>query len=69
MEVLYLCDRRACKEGCGGPFCEHTTDIRHAKNFETYNLGDRILFVERERTDDEKTSNFEDGQGEQGVSD
>lgn len=31
-KVLYLCDRRACKH-CGDP-CQHTPDIRHAKNFE-----------------------------------
>jgi len=31
MNILYLCDRRACKT-CG-PECFHTTDITHAKNF------------------------------------
>lgn len=32
MIVLYLCDKRAC-EICESP-CMHTSDIRHAKNFE-----------------------------------
>ena len=32
-EVAYLCDRKACKN-CAYPNCKHTTDIRHAKNFE-----------------------------------
>ncbi len=30
--VLYLCDRKACKK-CSFPQCSHTTDIRHATNF------------------------------------
>jgi len=36
-DVLYLCDRRACKK-CNstrdGETCRHTSDISHAKNFE-----------------------------------
>ena len=35
--VLYLCDRRACKH-CDG-YCQHTDDIKHAKNFETVQDG------------------------------
>ena len=31
-QIWYLCDRQACKNGCN-PDCEHTSDIRHAKNF------------------------------------
>lgn len=34
--IFYKCDHRACG-GCGGHVeggCDHTTDIRHAKNFE-----------------------------------
>lgn len=30
--ILYLCDRQACKK-CSFPRCCHTTDIRHATNF------------------------------------
>ena len=30
--VLYICDRQACKD-CSFPRCCHTTDIRHATNF------------------------------------
>lgn len=32
MNIFYLCDRRAC-EHCS-PECEHTIDVRHAKNFQ-----------------------------------
>lgn len=31
-DVLYLCDRKACKK-CSFPQCCHTTDVRHATNF------------------------------------
>ena len=34
MAILYLCDRKAC-ENCHEE-CKHTTDIRHAVNFEQY---------------------------------
>lgn len=32
--VLYLCDGKSCDRGCALGDCKHTTDIRHAKNFE-----------------------------------
>lgn len=32
MAILYLCDRKAC-ENCHEE-CKHTSDIRHAINFE-----------------------------------
>ena len=35
--ILYLCDHRACKH-CNDP-CQHTPDIKHAKNFEAANDG------------------------------
>ena len=31
-KVMYLCDCGACGGDCGR-MCEHTTDIRHARNF------------------------------------
>lgn len=34
MAILYLCDRKAC-ENCSSE-CKHTTDIRHAINFQQY---------------------------------
>ena len=37
--INYICDRRACTE-CH-PECSHTTDIRHAQNFEL--VGDGIF--------------------------
>lgn len=43
MKIFYLCDRRAC-EKCNshgnGTECKHTSDIRHAVNFEVMPFGD-----------------------------
>lgn len=36
MNVLYLCDRKACDE-CN-PECHHTQDINHAKNYQKAEL-------------------------------
>lgn len=47
MEILYLCDRKACKQcGINAEDCKHTTDIRHAVNF----CGEETLdlYIERE---------------------
>ena len=30
--IVYVCDRLKC-DGCSYPICNHTSDIRHAKNF------------------------------------
>lgn len=47
LKVLYLCDRRACADGCrhGKTGCIHTIDITHAKNFKKLN---DIRYVEEE---------------------
>lgn len=37
VQVVYICDRRAC-DVCANPDCNHTFDVRHAKNFE--NVGE-----------------------------
>lgn len=42
--VLYICDKRACNS-CNEP-CEHTTDIRHAKNFVIANGTSEPIFME-----------------------
>jgi hypothetical protein len=34
VQVAYVCDGRACADGCNNPECRHTCDISHAKNFE-----------------------------------
>lgn len=44
-EIHYICDKRACGF-CPNDLCNHTSDIRHAKNFEL--LGD--LYFEKEST-------------------
>lgn len=33
-EVLYLCNHEICGDKCHYQDCNHTTDIRYAKNFE-----------------------------------
>lgn len=45
MKIFYLCDRRAC-EHCS-PECEHTEDVRHAKNFQMF--GNDIREIEAEQ--------------------
>jgi len=44
LEVLYICDKKACATGCSYDLCFHTTDIRHAKNFKA--LGD-VGYIEQ----------------------
>lgn len=41
--VLYLCDRRACDGGCLNEDCSHTSDIRHAKNFESVSIKEGLV--------------------------
>lgn len=45
-DVLYLCDRRACKK-CQ-PYCKHTKDITHAERFELFDLAEGV-FIEKEK--------------------
>ena len=42
-EVLYLCDRKACKV-CKPEQCRHTTDVNHAVNFR---FSDSRAYVEQ----------------------
>lgn len=32
MDVLYLCNRMMCGEGCSYPICKHTTNEKYALN-------------------------------------
>lgn len=43
--VAYLCDELACKK-CNPDFCQHTTDIEHAANFEDVGSG---TYMEKSR--------------------
>lgn len=61
MAILYLCDRKAC-ENCHEE-CKHTSDIRHAINFEQYHAdgveaGD---FWEKENVFLSSSNNLRDG--------
>ena len=50
-QVVYLCDRRACKACASINPCRHTGDISHAKNFELFGE----VFVEREQTENKRS--------------
>ena len=61
MAILYICDRKAC-DNCSD-MCKHTTDIRHAVNFEQYHAdgveaGD---FWEKENVFLSSSNNLRDG--------
>jgi hypothetical protein len=46
MDVLYLCDKKAC-EKCNSIDCRHTTDIEHAVSFEK---GPNGYYVEKQES-------------------
>lgn len=49
VKIRFVCDRRACGRCMSlKPGCRHTSDVRHAKNFELF--GD--TFKELERSDE-----------------
>lgn len=48
MEVLYICDRKACGDKCGD-HCQHTSNIQHAANFvESEALPGVMVEIEKE---------------------
>lgn len=47
-DIFYLCDRKKCGENHNCYLCNHTTDIRHAVNFDLVDFP-RSAFVERAR--------------------
>lgn len=54
--LFFLCDRKACGETCPNEFCSHTSDIFHAKNFDSVvvnadNLTDYFELDEEDRKD------------------
>lgn len=51
--IAYLCDRQVADCACGPDhFCNHTTDIVHAKNFKRMPRPDGNMYVEQEKKDD-----------------
>lgn len=48
VDVCYLCDRNKCGENHNCYECNHTTDIRHAVNFDLVDFP-RSIFFERAR--------------------
>lgn len=57
--VFFLCDRKACGEKCPSEFCTHTSDIEHAKNFDSVrvnadNLTDYFECEEKKGNEDER---------------
>lgn len=51
MDILYLCDGKACGDICPNPHCHYTSKIEHAKNFAP-KFG-YAFYAERENTMDE----------------
>lgn len=51
MDILYLCDRKACGDRCSYPHCKHTMNIEHAVNFEKHGPGHKgeIFYEEKDR--------------------
>ena len=47
-DILYLCDHKKCGENFNCYECNHTSDIRHAINFDLLEFP-RSVFVERAR--------------------
>lgn len=39
IDVLYVCDKKACVTGCLNAECRYTTEIAHAINFELWYPG------------------------------
>jgi hypothetical protein len=50
-DVLYLCDHKRCGENHNCYECNHTSDIKHAVNFDLVEFP-RSVFVERAETDE-----------------
>lgn len=63
--VLYVCDRRRCGENhiCGE--CRHTTDIKHAVNFEERRAG----YYKEKFEEIHGTPNSEDNPGDYNITD
>lgn len=51
-DILYLCDHKKCGDNFNCYECNHTSDIRHAINFDLMEFP-RSFFVERKRTQGE----------------
>lgn len=59
IQIAYICDRMACNGGCPSlvargkgaeDYCQHTTDIRHALNFQKISAdgNDEERYIEKE---------------------
>lgn len=48
VDICYICDRKKCGENHNCYECNHTTDIRHAVNFDLVDFP-RSIFFERAR--------------------
>ena len=45
--ITYICDHKACIN-CTYPQCNDTLDIRHAKNFDSFFVGTKTRFYEKD---------------------
>lgn len=67
--VLYLCDKKGCygqSECPGEGYCDHTTDIEHAVNFEKREAGHAgIQYWEKEKEQPKSNDIKVEGEEEQ----
>lgn len=58
--IFYSCDHqnKKCKNSgaCGGA-CNLTEDITHAKNFNKFDYGDHVFYIEKVKNNSEVTKN------------
>ena len=48
--IFFLCDRKACDGACPHKYCTHTSDIRHAVNFDSFTVKESLVdFYELDR--------------------
>ena len=52
MDVLYLCDKKACGEVCPNSECEYTLDPCHAVNFEDFGGRDGKVLARKEKKEE-----------------
>lgn len=47
VEILYICDRKACGDACPNPECMYTKNILHALSFRGMDLNGKKIYIQR----------------------
>lgn len=59
--IMYLCDMKACGDGCPNSLCMYTNKIEHAASFERCEFpGGSVYYREKEREEKKVEPNAED---------